>query len=98
MTHHRPARSRFLRKLVAAPFLILIAAAITSAGCRTTKHEQKSEDEIPIREMRAELMREMKAGGATPTQLREMQRQFDALERQMKKLQRELKRLEKASE
>jgi Tfp pilus assembly protein PilO len=97
MTHHRTARGRLLRALAAVPLLILIAAAITSAGCQTTKQERTSEDELPIREMRAELMREMKAGGATPAQLREMRRQLDALERQMKKLQRQLKRLEKES-
>lgn len=53
-------------------------------GCRTAHQKAEENDDFSIGEMRTTLVEQMKAAGATPAQIREMQRQMDLMERQVK--------------
>ena len=82
----------FLRALALAVLLL------APAGCRTGK-DNKSDGETAaaMRDMRKELIEQMKTSGATPAQIREMQRQMDLMEKQMKQLERQMEQMDKSN-
>jgi len=69
---------------------MLLLAGLTLTGCRTAHQKAEEKDEFSIREMRATLIEQMKASGATPAQIRETERQMDVMERQLKNVQKQL--------
>jgi len=78
--------------------LPIMVACLALVGCRTASHPADADDEPSLREMRSELIQEMRAAGATPAQVRNLERQLEVLERQMKKMQRELEKNDKSGD
>ena len=70
--------------------LVLLVASLALTGCRTAHQKAEENDDFSISEMRATLVEQMKAAGATPAQIREMHRQMDLMERQVKDVQKQL--------
>ena len=81
--------------------LLLLLAALPLAGCRTSDshgHAGSHEEELSLKEMRADIIAQMRAAGATPAQIREVERQLDAMARQMKALEHQAERMEKGAD
>lgn len=83
-------------KLPWAPLKAVFLGAFL-AGCATPDRESKSAAEDPgamMREMRSQTINQMKTAGASASQIREMQRQFDVMEKQMRQMQKQMEKLE----
>lgn len=78
--------------------ITLLAACLAVAGCRTNKAEPDAGEEASLREMRTEVVRQLRAAGASPAQIREVERQLELAERQVRQAEKQMKRLEEAAE
>ena len=87
--------------------LLLLLAALPLAGCRTSDshghadshwYAGSHEEELSLKEMRADIIAQMRAAGATPAQIREVERQLDAMARQIKALEHQAERMEKGAD
>jgi len=74
----------------------LLTASLALAGCKTVEHQAETEAEIPMSELRTQVIQQLRAAGASRAQIREVERQLEAVERQMKQMQRQVKKLENA--
>ncbi len=78
------------------PWLLLGCLSFT--GCKTAGKSASDDAEIPFREMRTQMIQQMRAAGASSAQIRDMERQLDVMERQMKQMERQMEKLDSANE
>jgi len=78
--------------------VLLLIGILALVGCKTADRKADLHEDNSFREMRTELMQQLRAVGATRAQMRDLERQLDVMERQMKRMERQMERMEKTTE
>lgn len=96
-----PALISTLSRRFRVGFVMFVLAAMVG-GCHTTDASKAQghtgEEELSLKEMRAEIIAQMRAAGASPAQIREVERQLDAMARQMKSLEHQAEKMERSGD
>lgn len=70
-------------------------------GCASADRDVSNDPDDPraaMRQARAQTISQMRAAGASASQIREIERQFDVMEKQMRQMQKQAEKMERELE
>jgi TolA-binding protein len=81
------------------PFRSLVFAvaiiAVLGTACRTTKESSGDDLGASMHELHTQVIEQMRAAGASASQIREVEKQLDKVEREARRMEKQMEKLEK---